>query len=96
MKLPPPPCAVLLVFMLGFSAFQHLSVCCSDPGSSRAPRKGDDAILRALEEAVEIVGKNTQLLLEYYVTKQNKAGQICFQSCAVANLACVLLHCHAL
>ncbi|CAK9016359.1 Uncharacterized protein SCF082_LOCUS13144 [Durusdinium trenchii] len=31
-----------------------------------AVRKGDDAILRALEEAVEIIGKNTQLLLEHY------------------------------
>jgi hypothetical protein len=74
-----------------FNIFQYVAVI-----RDRAPRKGDDAILRALEEAVEIVGKNTQLLLEYYVTKQNKAGQICFQSCAVANLACVLLHCHAL
>ena len=31
--------------------------------------KGDDAILRALEEAVEIVGKNTQILLEHYATR---------------------------
>lgn len=32
-----------------------------------AVRKGDDAILRAVEEAVEIIGKNTQILLEHYV-----------------------------
>ncbi|CAE7225543.1 unnamed protein product, partial [Symbiodinium natans] len=38
-----------------------------------AVRKGDDAILRALEEAVEIVGKNTQILLEHYVGE--KPGQ---------------------
>ncbi|CAE7666293.1 CD163 [Symbiodinium sp. CCMP2592] len=30
-------------------------------------RKGDNAILRALEQAVGVVGQNTQLLLEYYV-----------------------------
>lgn len=41
-----------------------------------AVRKGDDAILRALEEAVEIVGKNTQLLLEYYVGEDSKPGLI--------------------
>ncbi|CAE7237068.1 unnamed protein product, partial [Symbiodinium sp. CCMP2456] len=33
--------------------------------------KGDDAILRALEEAVEIVGKNTQILLEHYVGEES-------------------------
>ncbi|CAE7220774.1 unnamed protein product [Symbiodinium natans] len=36
-----------------------------------AVRKGDDAILRALEEAVEIIGKNTQLLLEHYVGEES-------------------------
>ncbi|CAE7177294.1 unnamed protein product, partial [Symbiodinium microadriaticum] len=36
-----------------------------------AVRKGDDAILRALEEAVEIVGKNTQILLEHYVGEES-------------------------
>ncbi|CAE7233171.1 unnamed protein product [Symbiodinium natans] len=36
-----------------------------------AVRKGDDAILRALEEAVEIVGKNTQILLEHYVGEKS-------------------------
>lgn len=33
-------------------------------------RKGDDAILRALEEAVEVIGKNTQLLLEHFVPRR--------------------------
>ena len=33
--------------------------------------KGDDAILRAVEEAVEIIGKNTQILLEHYATLQH-------------------------
>ncbi|CAE7323954.1 unnamed protein product [Symbiodinium sp. CCMP2592] len=32
-----------------------------------AVRKGDEAILRAVEEAVEVIGKNTQILLEHYV-----------------------------
>lgn len=36
-----------------------------------AVRKGDDAILRAVEEAVEIIGKNTQILLEHYVGSES-------------------------
>ena len=41
----------------------------------RIGRKGDDAILRALEEAVEIIGKNTQLLLEYYAARAFLKGK---------------------
>ncbi|CAJ1436066.1 unnamed protein product [Effrenium voratum] len=36
-----------------------------------AVRKGNDAILRAMEEAVEVIGKNTQILLEHYATHQH-------------------------
>ncbi|CAE7198990.1 unnamed protein product [Symbiodinium natans] len=32
-------------------------------------RKGDNAILRAIEGAVDVVGQNTQLLLEHYVAR---------------------------
>ncbi|CAE7209564.1 unnamed protein product [Symbiodinium sp. CCMP2592] len=34
-----------------------------------AVRKGDDAILRALEHALSVVGQNTQLLLEHYALR---------------------------
>ena len=39
-----------------------------------AVRKGDSAILRALEEAVEVVGRNTQVLLEHYVGDSGDSG----------------------
>ncbi|CAJ1384314.1 unnamed protein product [Effrenium voratum] len=39
-----------------------------------AVRKGNDAILRAMEEAVEVIGKNTQILLEHYVGESSGSG----------------------
>lgn len=58
--------SISLLFLPLSTLFLIVSVA----NDSTLPRKGDDAILRALEEAVEIVGKNTQILLEHYVAKQ--------------------------
>ena len=56
--------------MLGLCLASASARVCGTSGSPFSiGRKGDNAILRAIEGAVDVVGQNTQLLLEHYVAR---------------------------